>query len=331
MDWLFPTRQGLWCAPGQFFIDPHSAAERAVITHGHADHARPGHKHVLTTPATAEIMAVRYGANAGASFDRLRYGERRQVGGVSVTLVPAGHILGSAQVVLDYRGHRVIVSGDFKRRADPTCRGFEVVACDTFITEATFGLPVFRHPDPAGEVAKLIDSVGKFPDRSHLVGVYALGKCQRLIALLRDAGYDRPLYLHGSLKTLCNLYRGQGVDLGRLEPVAAADRKTLAGEIVLCPPAATADKWARPFPEPVIAMASGWMSVRQRARQRGVELPLIISDHADWDELTDTLADVRASRLLVTHGREEALVHHARSRGISADALSMEGYEEEGS
>jgi putative mRNA 3-end processing factor len=284
----------------------------------------------MTTHATAEIMAARYSKDAGGSFDRVRYGETRTIGGVAIRFVPAGHILGSAQVVLEYKGHRTIVSGDFKRSFDPTCVPFEVVGCDTFITEATFGLPVFRHPDPMGEVAKLIVSVARFPDRSHLVGVYALGKCQRLIALLRSAGYDRPIYLHGALRALCQVYHGQGVDLGPLEPMLAADRKNMAGEIVLCPPSATADRWARAFPDPVIAMASGWMSVRQRARQRGVELPLIISDHADWDELTATIFDVQASRVLVTHGREDALVHFARSHGLAADALSMAGYEEEG-
>jgi putative mRNA 3-end processing factor len=197
------------------------------------------------------------------------------------------------------------------------------VACDVFITEATFGLPVFRHPPDSGEVAKLLRSLDLFADRCHLIGVYALGKCQRLIALLRAAGYDRPIYLHGALAALCELYAAHGVALGPLAPVTRETRKALAGQIVLCPPSAIADRWSRALPDPVTGIASGWMMIRQRARQRGVELPLVISDHADWPELTATLADVDAGDVLVTHGREEALVHHARLAGRRAAALSL--------
>jgi putative mRNA 3-end processing factor len=328
--WLKVTRGGcLWCEAGGFFVDPPRPVERAVITHGHADHARAGHAAVLATAETAAIMRARWGAEAAGAIEPLAYGEARTVGGVAVRLLPAGHILGSAQVVLDHGGTRVVISGDFKRRPDPTCAPFEPVACDVFVTEATFGLPVFRHPSDAGEIAKLLESLRLFPERAHLVGVYALGKCQRLIALLRAAGYDRPIFLHGALQALCDLYAGLGVRLGELRPATGAARKELAGEIVLCPPSALADRWTRAFPEPLTALASGWMRIRQRARQRGVELPLVISDHADWDELTRTLDEVGAPTVLVTHGREEALVHHARRRGFAADALSLAGYEDD--
>jgi putative mRNA 3-end processing factor len=303
--------------------------ERAVITHGHADHARAGHAAVLTTAETAAIMRARWGAEAAGAIEPLAYGEVRCVGGVAMRLLPAGHILGSAQVVLEHAGTRVVISGDFKRRPDPTCAPFEPVACDVFVTEATFGLPVFRHPSDAGEIAKLLESLRLFPERAHLVGVYALGKCQRLIALLRTAGYDRPIFLHGALQALCDLYATLGARLGELRPTAGAARRQLGGEIVLCPPSALGDRWTRAFPEPVTALASGWMRIRQRARQRGIELPLVISDHADWDELTRTLDDVAAPTVLVTHGREEALVHHARCRGLAADALSLAGYEDD--
>lgn len=321
--WLTVTDRGLWCEAGGFFIDPHRASPRAIITHGHADHARPGHGAVLATAETLAIMRARYGAAAAGTMHALGYGETLALGGVRLTLAPAGHILGSAQVALEYRGQRVVVSGDFKRRADPTCSPFEPVTCDVFITEATFGLPVFRHPPDGDEVAKLLRSVALFPDRCHLIGVYALGKCQRLIALLRAAGYDQPIYLHGALATLCALYAAHGVDLGRLEPVSRETRKAMAGQIVLCPPSAIADRWSRALPDPVTGIASGWMLIRQRARQRGVELPLVISDHADWPELTATLADVGAGDVLVTHGREEALVHQARLNGRRAAALSL--------
>ena len=330
-SWLAVTPKGLYCVPGDFYVDPASAVSRAVITHGHADHARPGHATVLTTEGTAAIMRARFGADAAGSYETLDYGACQTVGDVTVRLLPAGHILGSAQVVLEHGGCRVVVSGDFKRRRDPTCDGFEPVACDLFITEATFALPVFRHPPDTEEIAKLLRSRDLFPERCHLVGVYALGKAQRVVALLREAGYDRPIYLHGALVALCDLYRGHGVPLGPLQPIGREDKKAMAGEIVLCPPSALKDRWSRGFPDPVTAMASGWMRVRQRARQQGVELPLILSDHADWDELTQTLHDVGAPRVWVTHGREEALVHYAQSQGIEAEALSLVGFEEEGS
>jgi putative mRNA 3-end processing factor len=232
-------------------------------------------------------------------------------------------------VVLTHAGRRVVISGDYKRRPDPTTPPFEPVACDVFVSEATFGLPVFRHPDDRAEIAKLLRSLALFPERAHLVGVYALGKAQRVIRLLRAAGWDRPLYIHGALAGLCDLYRSLGVDLGELRPATGAAKAELAGAIVLAPPSALADRWTRRLPDPVPAMASGWMGVRARARQRGAELPLVISDHADWDELTRTFAEVGAPEIWITHGREEALVHWARTHGIAARALSLVGREEE--
>ncbi len=328
--WLKAVDRGLYCVPGDFWVDPIRPVPRAVITHGHADHARPGHVAVLATPGTAAIMHARYGADAAKTFATPPYGAETRIGDVSVRFAPAGHIFGSAQVILEHAGQRVIISGDFKRREDPTCAAFEVVPCDVFITEATFGLPVFRHPPDTGEVEKLLASVRLFPERCHLVGVYALGKCQRLIRLLRAAGWDRPIWVHGALRALCQLYEAEGIALGDLPYASGAARRTLRGEIVLCPPSALTDSWARAFPDPVVAMASGWMAVRQRARQRGVELPLVISDHADWDELTRTVVEVAAPTVLVTHGREDALVHWARGTGLCAAALSLTGYEDDG-
>lgn len=322
--------EGIWCEPGGFYIDPSRPSQRAVITHGHADHARPGNKAVLATPETIAIMQARYGAEAGVMLESVPYGQTTRIGDVDVRLVPAGHVLGSAQVVLEYSGSRVVISGDYKRRRDPTCAAFEPVACDVFVTEATFGLPVFRHPDDRDQVALLLRSLAAFPDRCHLIGVYGLGKCQRLIALLREAGYDDTIFLHGALQALCALYRRLGVDLGALAGIDEVGEGRFEGKLVLCPPSATQDRWSRRFADPVRAFASGWMNVRQRAKQRAVELPLIISDHADWDELCSTIEDVRAPRIWVTHGREEALVHHCRTRGLDAAALSLVGYDEEG-
>jgi putative mRNA 3-end processing factor len=250
-----------------------------------------------------------------------------------IRLVPAGHVLGSAQVVLEWRGSRIVVSGDYKRRSDPSCAAFEPVTCDVFVTEATFALPVFRHPPAEQEIARLLESVRLFPDRAHLVGVYALGKCQRLILLLREAGWDRPIWLHGGLMALCALYEELGVTLGELRPVPM-DRKRgaagqLAGEIVLAPSGAEATPWVRRLAEPVVCAASGWMRVRQRAKAKGVELPLIVSDHADWAELLQTAEEVQAPEIWVTHGREDALCHALAERGVRGRALHLVGRGEE--
>jgi putative mRNA 3-end processing factor len=327
--WLRVTPKGLYCEPGDFFVDPGSPAERAVITHGHSDHARAGHRHVLATPGTLAIMRHRLGEGAGEHQQTLDYGVPLRVGEVEVRLIPAGHVLGSAQVALTYRGSRVVISGDYKRRFDATCAPFEPLPCDVFVTEATFGLPVFRHPPDTEEVGKLLHSLLLFPERCHVVGVYALGKCQRVIALLRRCGYREPIYLHGAVMGLTHLYAELGVEFGELRAATGASREELKGKIVLAPPSATQDRWARRLPDPVAAMASGWMRVRQHARRRGVELPLVISDHADWDELVRTIDDVGAPEIWVTHGAEEALIRQATLKGYRARALSLVGFEAE--
>jgi putative mRNA 3-end processing factor len=327
--WLKPDPAGLCCAPGGFHVDPTRAVPRAVITHGHSDHARAGHGAVLATPETVAIMKARLGPEAAGSFQELRYGEPLALGEVTVRLVPAGHILGSAQVVIEHRGRRAVVSGDYKRRPDPTAAEFELVRCDLFVTEATFALPVFRHEPDARETGRLLASLQAFPERTHLVGAYGLGKTQRLIALLRAAGYDRPVWLHGAHKAMCELYGELGVGLGALALVGEAETK-LPGEIVLCPPSALKDRWTRRLSEPVTAFASGWMRVRARARQWGVELPLVISDHVDWPELIATIAETEAEEIWVTHGREDALVHQIGLMGRRGRALALVGFEEEG-
>jgi putative mRNA 3-end processing factor len=285
---------------------------------------------VLATPETLAIMAARYGEDFALAREAATYGQPVMRDGVEVTLVPAGHVLGSAQAVVRWKGMTIVVSGDYKRRRDPTCALFEPVPCDVFVTEATFGLPVFRHPDDAGQIAALLKSVAQFPERAHIVGAYALGKAQRVIKLLREAGYDQTLYVHGAMEKLNGLYEAHGVDLGPLAPATTTKTKAeFAGAIVIAPPSALADRWSRRFPDPVDCFASGWMRVRARARQRGVELPLIISDHADWDELTDTLDELRPGEVWITHGREEALERWCALAGIPAKALRLVGYDEE--
>ncbi|TCK30554.1 putative mRNA 3-end processing factor [Ancylobacter aquaticus] len=326
---LHTTPQGLYSPAGDFFIDPTRPVARALITHGHSDHARSGHGAVMATRQTLEIMAIRYGEAFAGTVQAADYGARLDVNGVGVTFHPAGHILGSAQIALEWRGCTIVASGDYKPGADPTAVPFEPVPCHVFISEATFGLPVFRHPPAADEIAKLTASLALFPERAHLVGAYALGKAQRVMALLRAAGHDRPILLHGAMEKLTAYYRTQGIDLGDTRPARDASPAERAGAVVLCPPGALADVWSRRFPDPVTAFASGWMRIRARARQNGVELPLIISDHADWDELQVAIRATGCEELWVTHGQEDALVHWATLAGLRARPLHMVGYGEE--
>jgi putative mRNA 3-end processing factor len=328
-DILVPTPAGVCCKLGGFHIDPTRPVERALITHAHSDHARSGHSAVLATQETLDMMRLRYGENFAGATQAIAYGESIDLGGVRVTFHPAGHVLGSAQIAVAANGLRVVASGDYKNVPDPTCTPFELVPCDVFITEATFALPVFRHSDADGEIAKLLRSVALFPERAHLVGAYSLGKAQRVIALLRKAGYQAPIYLHGAMESITRYYESRGIALGELRPVRGAGKAELAGTIALCPPSALKDVWTRRFPDPVTAFASGWMRVRARARQYGVELPLVISDHADWDGLIATIAATGAGEVWVTHGQEDALVHWCTTHGLKARPLDIVGYGDE--
>lgn len=336
-DWIEVRPEGLYCKPANYYIDPHTPVDKAIITHGHADHARPGNSQLVATQATLDIMTLRYGESAGDLFIPLGYNqplclnpEKPKTQQVILTFKPAGHILGSAQVLLEYANSRIVISGDYKRSADPTCPLFEPTACDVFITEATFGLPVFKHPPIHQEITKLITSLQRFPERCHLVGVYALGKCQRVMIALRELGYQEPIYLHGALVKMCQLYQAHGIDLGEWMGVSdVTDLKLLRGKIVLAPPSALNDRWSRKFPDVITAMASGWMQIRARSKQRNAELPLIISDHCDWPELLRTIDQVKAPEVWVTHGREEGLVYQAQQMGYRAQALSLIGYEDE--
>ena len=328
-DLLEVRAEGLFCPAGGFFIDPVRPVDRAVITHGHSDHARAGHGRVLATAETLSIMKIRYGDSFAVSSQAAMYGQRQRVGGVDMMLVPAGHVLGSAQVVIESAGARVVISGDYKRREDPTCPPFEPVRCDIFVTEATFALPVFRHPPFADEIGKLLQSRALFPERTHLVGAYALGKAQRVIAGLRLAGYEAPIYIHGALERLCAMYLEFGIALGELRSVTSTEKAALQGAIAIAPPSALQDRWTRRLADPVLSFASGWMGVRARARQRGVELPLVISDHADWSELTATASEMQPAEIWITHGREDALMRWCDLNGIKSRSLSLIGYEDE--
>ena len=327
-SWIRPEPWGIHVVPADAWVDPGRAVERALVTHGHADHARGGHGETIATPETLAIMELRYQTRKGAQ--PVEYGETiRLPGGVDATYLPAGHVLGSAQILLEHAGERVVVTGDYKRRPDPTCPPFEVTNCDIFITEATFGLPLFTHPPIEEEIGKLLIALSDNPERCVLVGAYALGKAQRVIAELRRAGHKDPIYLHGAMEKMCRLYEEHGVDLGELRLVADHGKDDMRRRIVVCPPSALNDRWSRRLPEPITAMASGWMRVRQRARQRNVELPLVISDHADWNELTRTIGEVDAAENWITHGREEALLRWCQLNQRRARALALVGREDE--
>lgn len=319
----------LYVEPVDAYIDPSVPRDRAIITHAHADHARPGHGSVLATPQTIALMQTRYGKECAKNFQPLTYGKPLHIGSTHITFFPAGHIPGSAQILIEDSGARALVTGDYKRVPDSTCEPFQLVQTDILVTEATFGLPVFRHPHPMAEIQKLLRSLSEFPERVHLIGAYALGKTQRVVRLLRDAGYDEPIYLHGAQMKLCQQYQAMGIDLGNIQPATIDRRAGFHGRIVIAPPSALKDRWSRRFDDPVIAMASGWMTIKQRAKQSLVELPLIISDHADWDELTNTISETTANTVWITHGREEALAYHCVQQGLLAQPLHLQGRDEE--
>ena len=326
MKWI---DKNLHIIPINTHIDPFKPVENAIITHGHADHAKPGHKNVLATKETIEIMKIRYGENCAENFQELQLNEKLKIDEVSITFFPAGHILGSVQVLAELKGEKINFTGDYKTSKDKTCKQFEPVKCNTLVTEATFGLPVFQHPKESLEIEKLLRSLELFPERPHIIGVYALGKAQRILSLLRQQGYDKEIFIHGSLDKLCNYYQKNHIFLGKISKINLTHKKNFNGSIILAPPSAIKNVWARKFDDPIISQASGWMSIKQRAKQSLVELPLIISDHADWNELTDYIKYTEAENVYVTHGREDAIVHWCNQNKIEALALSLSGRDDE--
>ena len=328
-NWLIKKKEGLYCIPGDFYIDPLYPVKKALITHAHTDHARPNNHFILGTKETIEIMKIRYAKSYCTNYQVINYNSPLTINNINITFIPAGHILGSSQILIEYNGCKVLISGDYKRVEDKTCKSYENKKCDIFITEATFGLPIFSHPFDKDEIKKLLESIIKNNQKPHLIGVYALGKCQRILSLLRDAGYDETIYLHGALMKITDYYVSEGVRIGKVKNTSDLNMSELKNQIILCPPSALHDKWSRKFKNPIKGIVSGWMNIRQRIKQKNIQLPLIISDHADWNDILLTTKENNPEKVLVTHGREEALVFQLNKLGYDAKALNLLGYEDE--
>ena len=305
------------------FIDPDKPVKNAIITHAHYDHAKPGHENVLATKETIEIMKIRYGENCAKNFQEIKYNELLTINNLKVKFIPAGHILGSAQILINSKTKKIVVTGDFKTSLDKSCTPFEEAKCDLLITEATFGLPIFKHPKPLNEIKKLIDEIKRKEGYTFLLGAYSLGKSQRIMSLLRDSGYDEKIFIHGSLSKICEYYSSKGIRIGSYEHIKDQKEKDLENKIIIAPPSAIKDKWSRRFKNKKICLASGWMNIRQRVKQSLIEIPLIISDHADWSELTKNIIVSEAENVWVTHGREDALTYWCKKRLIDAKPLRL--------
>jgi putative mRNA 3-end processing factor len=314
---LRPTDCGLFCEAGGFYVDPWRPVERAVITHGHTDHAHWGCAHYLCSPACAPVLRTRLGADI--SVQTAAYGAVTDVGGVRVSLHPAGHVLGSAQVRLEHAGQVWVVSGDYKLQRDPTADPFEPVPCDTFITESTFGLPIFRWDDPA----RVADEINRWwagnieAGKTSVIYAYALGKAQRVLRML-DASLG-PILLHGAVAKMMSAYAEAGVALPRTEPANVDEARRYKGRaMVIAPPSAQNTPWLRKFAPMSTATASGWMRIRGTRRWLSNDRGFVLSDHADWPGLLEAINATGARRVGVTHGYTEALSRWLRERGTDA-------------
>jgi putative mRNA 3-end processing factor len=323
---LTETSSGLWCAAGRFHIDPWEAVERALITHAHGDHARPGNQAYLCAAPGEALLRRRFGADA--AIESVAYGHSVTIGDVRVSFHPAGHVLGSAQIRLESDEGVWVVAGDYKRAPDPTCATFEPVRCDTFITESTFGLPIYRW-DPTGVV---IDDIGAWwksnreNGRTSVLFCYAIGKAQRLLAELMRIT-DRTIFVHGLMLGTIEAYRESGVAMLPVAPVIEAARgarparRSFAGELVLAPLSARGTPWMRRLGDVSDGFASGLMRVRGVRRQRGYDRGFVLSDHADWPALLQTVEDSGAARVLATHGHAEPLARYLAERGLESGVI----------
>jgi putative mRNA 3-end processing factor len=315
------TAAGLYCAAGDFYVDPWTPVERAVITHGHGDHARPGSRSYLCATPSAPVLRRRFGNDV--LVESLPYGQAITIGNVRISFHPAGHVLGSAQIRLENSDGVWVVSGDYKRALDPTCAAFEPVPCDTFITESTFGLPIYRWDPTADVVNDVLEwwHTNQGVGRTSVLFCYTLGKAQRLLAELSKRT-DRPVLVHGMMLGMIEAYREAGVALPAVTSATERPRgSSYAGELVLAPLSARGTPWMRRLGDHSDAFASGLMRVRGVRRQRSFDRGFVLSDHADWPALLQTIAETGASRVLVTHGHTEPLARHLREHGLDAGVI----------
>ncbi|MFE4106690.1 ligase-associated DNA damage response exonuclease [Almyronema epifaneia] len=302
--------EGLYCEPGNFYVDPWQAVETALVTHAHADHAHAGSSRYVATQVSAEVFKKRLGTHI--RFEGVQYGEKLKFGDTWVSFHAAGHVLGSAQVRIEHKDEVWVISGDYKRNADPTTEPFEVVACDTFITEATFGLPIYHWQTGPETVQQIYQWWQSDRDRASILFCYAFGKAQRVLAELAQLT-ERPVYVHGAIETLNEIYRAQGVAMLPTIPTADMPRDyAYAGDLVLSPPSGHRSTWMKRFKQPQTAFASGWMAVRGARRRRGYERGFVLSDHADWPGLIETILQTGAQTVYVTHGQNEVLARYLR-------------------
>jgi putative mRNA 3-end processing factor len=323
-DLIVARPEGLYCPAGDFYIDPWQPVDRAVITHAHSDHARWGHRHYLAAQPGAGILLSRL---PGIDLQTAAYGERLDINGVTVSLHPAGHVLGSAQVRVEYHGGVWVASGDYKLDADPTCAPFEPVRCNTFITESTFGLPIYRW-EPRQTVFDSIDSWWRHnaaEGRASVLFCYSFGKAQHLLAGV-DAAIG-PIFCHGALEPINRAYRAAGVELPPAQlvsEVAAKDKPVFKQALIVAPPSAQGSAWLKRFGEYSDAFSSGWMRLRGARRRRGVDRGFVLSDHADWPGLQTAIRGTGAERVIVTHGQVEPMVRWLREQGLEAGAFTTQ-------
>jgi putative mRNA 3-end processing factor len=326
------TERGLYCAAGDFYIDAWKPVERTITTHAHSDHARPGSKRYLTARDGLHVLRRRIGDEA--VIDTLEYGEPTEINGVRISLHPAGHVLGSSQVRLEYRGEVWVFTGDYKRQPDPTCRAFELVRCHTLISECTFGLPIFRWRDSALVMNEMNEwwRQNVTEGKTSLLIAYCLGKAQRVLAQLDPI--IGPILLHGSMLGMVEAYRQSGVALPATEHASAENGKKYKGKaIVLAPDSALGGTWIRKFLPMSDGIASGWMQVRGIRRRRSADRGFVLSDHVDWPALMQTIDESGASRVILTHGYTTPVVRYLQEKGMDASAFETrfknEGEEEE--
>ncbi|WPU65175.1 ligase-associated DNA damage response exonuclease [Peredibacter starrii] len=327
MELLQLTNKGLYCALGDFYIDPWEKVETALITHAHGDHAHWGMNRYIAVNESEHILRKRMGE---VPIETHPYGETFRMGDVDVSLHPAGHILGSSQVRIQYEDEVWVFTGDFKRDYDPTCEPFEVLPCDVFISEATFALPVYRWPDFQNEMKEILAWWMKNREEgfNSVLCCYALGKAQRIIAGLRELT-DETIWVHGTVDELNHCYEKTGLIWPNVKKVPLESKEKFEGAMILCPPSALGSSWNKRLSPKKVAFASGWMRLRGNRRRKGYERGFVISDHADWPSLLRTVKETGCKKVYFTHGNTDAIVRYLKDEGLDAYDLKMP-YDTEG-